>query len=257
MSGAVLNEILTLDIYRFFMVFARIGAALMLFPGFGATMVSTRIRLILALALSLVLLPIVGPLYPNLPRHLGGLTLLIFGEVAVGIFLGVLTQVVMSAMNVAGTFIGFQIGLTNAFSYDVVAEQQSSTLSAFLANVALVALFTTDLHHLLIRALTDSYATFVPGQLLPLGDFAETLSHLLSESFGMGIRLAAPLLVYGLIFYAGLGLLSRLAPQIQVFFVALPLQVFSGLWMLMVALPVMIIVFLRFFEDSLIPFVAR
>ncbi len=257
MSGSVLNEILTLDIYRFFMVFTRIGAALMLFPGFGGTVVSVRIRLILALALSLVLLPIVGPLYPNLPRHLGALMLLIGGEVLVGVFLGLVTQVVMSAMNVAGTFIGFQIGLTNAFSYDIVAEQQSSTLTAFLANVALLALFATDMHHLMIHALVDSYATFVPGQPLPLSDFSETLSHMLSESFGVGVRLAAPLLVYGLVFYVGLGLLSRLAPQIQVFFVALPLQVFSGLWMLMVALPVMVIVFLRFFEASLMPFVAR
>jgi len=253
----VLNDILTLDIYRFFLVFTRIGAAMMIFPGFGSQMVSARVRLILALAISLVLLPVVGTLYPALPRHVGGLVLLIMGEALVGVFLGMVTQVVMSAMNVAGTFIGFQIGLTNAFSYDAVAQQQSTTLTAFLANVAMLALFATDMHHLMLHALADSYATFVPGQPLPLDDFSETLARLLSVSFGFGIKLAAPLLAFGLIFYTGLGLLARLAPQIQIFFVALPLQVFAGLWMLMVALPVMIMVFLRFFESSLMPFVAR
>lgn len=251
---AVLNEILTLDIYRFFMIVARVGAAMMLLPGFSGQLVSTRIRLLLALVLSLVLLPVVGALYPPLPRHVGALLLLIMGEILVGIYLGVLTQALMAALNIAGTIIGFQSGLTNAFSFDAVAEQQGSTLTAFLSTTALVAIFATDLHHLMLRALADSYATFVPGQPLPLDDFASTLAHTLSGSFGVGVRLASPVLAFGLIFYAGLGLLSRLAPQIQVFFVALPLQVIAGLSMLMIALPLIIMIFLRWFEAGLIPF---
>lgn len=251
---AVLNEILTLDIYRFFMIFARLGAALLLMPGFSGQLVSTRIRLLLGLALTLVLLPVVGTLYPPLPRHVGGLVALIAGEVLVGLYLGILTQILMACLNIAGTFISFQVGLTNAFSFDTVAEQQSTTLTAFLSNVALVALFATDMHHLMLRAMADSYATFVPGQMLPLDDFSETLGHLMSASFGLGVQLAAPVLAFGLIFYSGLGLMSRLAPQIQVFYVAMPVQVIGGLGMMMVALPLMIIVFLRWFEAGLIPF---
>lgn len=250
----MLNEILTLDIYRYFLIFTRLGAAMLLLPGFAGQLVSTRIRLLLALSLSLVLLPVVGRLYPPLPRQLGGLVMLIVGEALVGVYLGVLTQMLMAALNIAGTFVSFQIGLTNAFSFDAVAEQQGSTLTALLSNIALMALFATDMHHLMLRALADSYATFVPGQPLPLDDFSETLSHLLSASFGLGVQLAAPILVFGLIFYSGLGLLSRLAPQIQVFFVAMPLQLIAGLGMLMVALPVMIMVFLRWFEAGLMPF---
>lgn len=251
----MLNEILTLDIYRFFMIFSRLGAALMLFPAFGGRLVAVNMRLLFALALSLLLLPVVGTIFPPLPRHVGGLILLIGSEVMIGLYLGVVTQMLMSSLNVAGTFIGFQIGLTNAFSFDAVAEQQSSTLTALLSNIALMALLATDMHHLMLRALADSYATFTPGQPLPLDDFSETLGHLMSASFGFGIQVAAPILAFGLIFNVGLGLLSRLAPQIQVFFVGLPLQVIAGLWMLMVALPIMILTFLRWFEAGLIPFV--
>lgn len=251
---AVLNEILTLDVYRYFMIVTRIGAALLLMPGFSGQLVSTRIRLLLALSISLVLLPPLGGMYPALPRQMGSLMLLIMGEALVGVYLGVLTQTLMAALNVAGTFIGFQVGLTNSFSFDTVAEQQSSTLTAMLSSVALVAIFATDLHHLMLRALADSYATFPPGQPLPLDDFSSTLSHLLSASFGLGVKLAAPVLAFGLIFYAGLGLLSRLAPQIQVFFVALPLQVIAGMAMLMIALPLIVLIFLRWFEAGLIPF---
>lgn len=250
----VLNDILTLDIYRFFMILCRIGTALMLLPGFGGHLVSVRTRLLLALAISLVLLPPLAPLYPPVPSRIGGLVRLIVGEVMVGIYLGVLAQMLMSALHVAGTFVSFQIGLTNAFSFDNVAEQQSATLTAFLNNLALVAVFATDLHHLMLRALVDSYALFVPAAPLPLGDFSETLVTTLSTGFGFAIKLAAPLLGFGLIFYAALGLMSRLSPQVQVFFIALPLQIVGGLGMLMVALPLMLLLFLRWFEDGFIPF---
>lgn len=250
----MLNEILTLDIYRFLMIFTRMGAALMLMPGFSGQLVSTRIRLLLGLALTLVLLPVVGTLYPPLPRHVGGLVRLIVGEALVGIYLGVLMQILMACLNIAGSFISFQVGLTNAFSFDTVAEQQSSTLTALLSNIALLALFITDMHHLMLRAMADSYATFVPGQMMPLDDFSETLGHVMSASFGLGVQLSAPVLAFGLIFYAGLGLMSRMAPQIQVFFVAMPIQVVGGLGMLMVALPMMIMIFLRWFEAGLMPF---
>lgn len=250
----MLNEILTLDIYRFLMIFTRLSAALLLMPGFSGQLVSARIRLLLALALTLVLLPSVGTLYPPLPRHMGGLLLLIMGEVMVGVYLGVLTQMLMACLNIAGTFIGFQVGLTNAFSFDAVAEQQGSTLTALVSTIGLLAVFATDMHHLMLRALADSYATFVPGQALPLDDFSETLGHVMSASFGLGLQLSAPILAFGLIFYAGLGLLSRLAPQIQVFFVALPLQVVAGMAMLMITLPLLVILFLRWFEAGLIPF---
>jgi len=250
----VLNDILTLDIYRFFLIFARIGAAMMVLPGLGGQLVANRIRLILALAISLVMLPVVGTKLPPLPNQLSSLVLLIGSEAMIGLYLGILAQTLMSTLNVAGTFIGFQIGLTNAFSFDTVAEQQSSTITAFLSNIALIAIFTTDLHHLMLRAVTDSYAVIVPGQPLPLNDFAETLSKLLSAAFNFALQLAAPLLAFGIIYNVALGLMSRLSPQIQVFFIALPLQVAGGLWMLMVALPLLVLLFLRWFEQGLYPF---
>ena len=250
----MLNEILTLDIYRFFLIFTRIGAALMIMPGMSGHLVSSRIHLILALAISLVLLPVIGTTLPPLPNRLSNLILLIGSEAMIGFYLGILTQALMSTLHVAGTFIGFQVGLTNAFSFDAVAEQQSSTLTALFTNTALIAIFATDLHHLMLRAIADSYTVIVPGQPLPLGDFAETLGRLLSASMSFALQLAAPLLAFGMIYNVALGLMSRLSPQIQVFFIALPLQVLAGLWMMMVALPLIIMLFLRWFEDGLMPF---
>jgi flagellar biosynthetic protein FliR len=247
----VLTELLTLDVYRLMLVFARLGSALMVLPGFGGHMVSPRVRLLLGMVVSFLMLPIIGPILPPLPPSTGLLVLLIFGEVTVGVFIGIVAQLLLSAINIAGTFIGFQTGLTNAFSFDPVAEQQSQLLTGFLSNVALTLIFAADLHHLMIRAMIDSYALFLPGQPLPWGDFAETAAHTLTESFKLGIQLAGPLVAFGLVFYTALGVLSRLVPQMQVFFVALPVQVMVGMWLLMVALPTIMLLFLRWFGDNL------
>lgn len=250
----MLNEILTLDIYRFFMIFARFGAALMLMPGFGGRISATRVRLTLALVLSLVMLPVVGSTYPSMPTEMGGLLLMLLGEVLVGLFLGLLLQVVMAALHLTGTFIGFQVGMTNAFSFDSVAEQQSSILTGFLNVVAITLIFAVDLHHAMLRGIVDSYVLFAPGAPLPLDDFATTLAQTLAASFTMGIRLGAPFVAFALVFYGALGLLAKLSPQIQVFFVALPLQIAIGLWFLIFTMPLMYLMFLRYFEDSLFPF---
>lgn len=250
----MLNEILTTDIYRFFVLMTRLGAAIMVMPGLGGQRVPARVQLIFALALSFLLLPVLGGQVPPLPRTVGGLLLVILGEATVGLFLGMLMQAVMAALHVASTIVGFNTGLTNAFSFDAVAEQQSSLLTSFLSTLALVVIFATDLHHLMLRAVVDSYALFPVGRPLPLGDFADMLARILADSFSLAMKMAAPLIAFGLIFYAGLGLLSRMVPQMQVFFVGLPVQMLTGLWMLMVALPLIMLLFLRRFEDTLVPF---
>jgi flagellar biosynthetic protein FliR len=127
-------------------------------------------------------------------------------------------------------------------------------LTSFLSNVALAVVFATNSHHLMLRAILDSYDVFPPGAALPLDDFATTLGHLVTHAFEMGLRLAAPVLVFGLVFQSGMGILSRLVPQMQVYFIAMPIQLLLGLWMLMVSLPVMMMMFARDFAEGLGPF---
>jgi flagellar biosynthetic protein FliR len=251
----MLTDLLQLDIFRFLLVFTRIGSALMLFPGLGGSLVSTRIRLLLALSISFVMAPAVSSVLPGVPPSIGGMVLAVFGEAVVGIFLGTVIMVIMSTLNMAGSMIGYQTGLTNAFSFDPIAQQQSQLLTGFLSNIGLVAVFATDLHHLMFQAVFESYSLFPPGKPLQFGDYAETLGHLVTDTFKVGMQFAAPLVVFGLVFYTGLGLLSRLVPQLQVFFVGMPVQVMVGMWLFMVSLPLIISLFLRFFESGLMPYV--
>jgi flagellar biosynthetic protein FliR len=228
----------------------------MVLPGFGSGVVQVRVRLLLGLAIALLLLPVLGPKLPPLPTHPAQLGLLLAGEATVGVFLGMVGQFLLSALTVAGSFMSFQTGLTNAFSFDAVAQEQSQMLTGLLSTLAIVAVFAGDMHHLMLKAMVDSYDLFPPGSPLPLDDIAMTLSRLLSAMFSLGVRLAAPVLVFGMVFYAGLGLLSRMVPQMQVFFVATPLQVLIGLWMTMVALPVLMMLFMGAFQSGMLRYVA-
>ena len=89
-------------------------------------------------------------------------------------------------------------------------------------------LFATDSHHLVIAALNDSYAIFSPGELMPSGDVAALATRAFAAAFKIGMQLSAPFLVFGLVFNIGLGVLARLMPQMQVYFVGVPLSILAG-----------------------------
>ena len=250
----MLSDVLPLEVFRFFIVLTRFGTAIMLLPGIGGHLVSMRIRLWLAVCVVFLMLPVVGGQFTAIPKTIGSTVLIVFGELVIGAFIGTVVTVIMSVLSLAGSMIGYQVGLTNAFSFDPIAQQQSQLLTGFLSNVALLAIFSTDLHHLMFQAIAESYVLFPPGQVLPWGDFTEILSHMVTETFRVGLQFSAPLVVFGLLFYTGLGLLSRLVPALQIFFITQPIQILFGAWMFMMTLPMIISLFLRYFEDGLIPY---
>lgn len=252
----MLREILATDVFKLMLVFARLGAAVMLFPGFGSAMVNARVRLVLALGLAFILLPSLAPHLPPMPAGPLSLFLLIAGEVTIGLFLGILTQVLMVPLDLAGNSIGYAVGLTNVFTFDPISQQQSQALTGFLNMLGMTLVFLTDTHHLMLRALVDTYTLFTPGNPLPMGDFAYSVVHTLDESFVLGIKLAAPLMVFVLTFNTALGLLNRLVPQMQVFFVGLPIQILGGLAILMTCLAPIMYWFLRYVSDGVAAFVA-
>lgn len=247
----MLNAMLSADLYKWLMIFARLGAGAMLLPGLSSSIVAVRIRLLFALMLAFILLPVIGPRLPPPPSQTFALFLLLAGEVTVGIFIGILTQTLLSALDQAGNSISSAVGLTNMFAFDPITEQQSQLMTGFLNLLAMVLIFITDTHHLMIHALVDSYDLVTPGRGLPSDDLAHTLVRTLAAASLMGLRLAAPLLVFSVTFNSGLALLNRLVPQVQVFFVGLPIQIFGGLTILMVCLPAIMLLFIGQLVDGI------
>ena len=250
----MLQQILTLNIFAFLMIFVRIGTAFMVMPGFGSTDVSPNIKLAFALAVSFSVTPVLAGGLPGMPATPAGLGILIMGEVLIGAFLGSIGRIMSAALHVAGTVISFVSSMTNAFVHDAIADQQSSTVSGFLGTMGMVLIFVTDMHHLMLRAVVESYALFKPGEQLMVGDIMNIMARHYADSFTLGVQLAAPFLITGTAYYVGLGLLSRLMPALPVFFVALPLQIAMQITIMMLGLSTMMMIFLARYEQAYIQF---
>ena len=242
--------------FAFILLFARTGALSMALPGIGSQMVPPRIRLVFALALSLILYPLVSKVFPDLPTSLFGMISAVVSEVLIGLGIGFSVRIIISSIQVAGTAIAFQTGLAFAQNVDPANGTQSSLFGTFLSILSLALIFSTDMHHLLLSAIHDSYILFKPGSALPTGDFAQVGVQTVSRGFRIAIQLAGPFLVFGLIFYLGVGVLSRLIPQVQVFFLAMPLNITLGFVLFMLLISTLMLWFLDYVGEALQPYLA-
>ena len=241
--------------FVFLLVFARLGSMIMMMPAIGENGIPARVRLIMALLLTALIMPLVAGSYGKLPETITGTAMLIVFEIAVGIFIGMAARLIMAALHVAGNIIALQMSLAFAQNVDPSQGHQGVLVANFLNLLAIALIFATDMDHMLIAAMRDSYELFKPGQYLPVGDFSQMAVETFSHAFRLGLQLAAPFLVFGLIFYLGIGVISRLMPQIQIFFIAMPANITLGLVLLMVLLGAMMTWFLDSFESTVMLFV--
>ena len=251
----MLEELLRLNLFAFFLIFARIGAAIMFLPGFSATYVAARFRLALALAISFVTFPVLAAKLPVPPSAFPDMALMFVGEIIIGSFFGLILRVLISSLQTAGTIASLASSMANALVQDPIAEQQSSTISGFLLTIGVVLIFVTDMHHLMLRALLESYAMFEPGQTPPFGEFADAIGRQVADSFALGLQMSAPFVVIGLTYYIGLGLLGRLMPQLPVFFFGLPLQITLQIFVFTITLSGIMLVFVQTFEAKVYRFI--
>jgi flagellar biosynthetic protein FliR len=245
----MLAQLLPDNIFTLFLVFARVGAALMLLPGFGEVFVSARVRLMLALAVTVVVTPLVGDQFPASSGAPLAMFVLLGGEIAVGLLIGALARMFMAALHMAGVIIGMQVSLGNAELFDPVNAAQGSVIATFLNLLGIFLVFAADLHHLMLLAVVDSYGVFAPGAALPLADVTQIAVRVMSRAFAVAMQLAAPFIVVGILFYLGLGLLARLMPAVQVFFIAIPLQIVIGFLVMTMMLSAGMMWFLGHFEN--------
>jgi flagellar biosynthesis protein FliR len=241
----------------FALVMARIGTLVMMMPGLGDRSIPARARLTFALLLSLLMVPIVRPLLPGLNGSLELLVRLLILEILIGFMLGTAVRVTLSAMQLAGTVIAQQMGLSFSAAMDPSSGTQNPTIATFLVMLATVMIFTLDLHHLSIRGMHDSYEMIRPGTVPPVGDGVQLVVRTFTAAFAIGIQISAPFLVFAIIFNIGLGVLARLMPQLQVFFVAMPATILLGAFVLLACIGVMMNVFMTHLAGVLNQFIVR
>lgn len=253
----MLQEFLVSGVFAFMIIFVRFGTALMIMPGIGDSFVPNNIRLYIALGFSLALTPVLMRMVPTPVPAFGTLLALLAIEFVTGLFIGSIARVLMMALDTAGMLISMASGISNAQVFNPSLAVQGSVFGAFMSVMGVTLLFVTDLHHLLLMGLMESYEMFPMGGVPDTGSMAELMARAVSASFLTGFQIAIPFVVISLLLYIGMGVLSRLMPQVQVFILAIPVQILLALITLSITLSASMLFFLTRFEDGMVYFLSQ
>jgi flagellar biosynthetic protein FliR len=238
--------------FQAMLVFARLGAAVMLLPGLGEADIPASLRLGLGLALWALLFPVLQPGLPAAPEAAAEAVRLVAQEVVIGLWLGTLARLAVLAFAMLGQLVGTLAGLAGMLVADPTLGQGGTALSRAFALLAAVLVLATGLHGIALRAMVESYALLPAGDPFPGGAAAEAVARAGAESLGLALRLAAPFVIGAIGLNIALGLLARLAPQVQTFFVATPGQILAGLALLALLAPPLILAFAEALRASLV-----
>jgi flagellar biosynthetic protein FliR len=215
--------------FAFMLVLARVGTACMLLPGIGEAEMPGTLRVIFAVVLSGLLLPVLSPLIPPAPSGVAELAFMLVAEIFTGLWLGWLTRLILLALPMAGQLMATAIGMSNVLQPDAMLGASAAALSRLLGLAAPLLILASGLHGLALQAVAGSYQLIKPGTFLPIGDSVAFLVDAVGQAFGLALRLAAPLLMASLLVHLSLGLAGRLVPHLQIYFAGLPAQILVGI----------------------------
>lgn len=239
------------QVYVFGLVFARVGSMIMVMPGLGEAALSPRLRLAFALLTAFCIAPTVASTLPALDPTVGGVAFAVLKEVLIGLMIGTILRLFMSSLAMAGEIISIQTTLAFAQTSNPMQAQPSASITTFLTLTALTLIFVTNLHHSFLLAMAKSYSLFAPLKPLPLQDTVTLAIQTVSQSIALGVQLSAPVIVFSLVLNIATGLVGRVMPQFQIFFVATPLSVLLGLSLLALSVSMIGLIWIQRYESFL------
>ncbi len=217
----------------FLLILLRAGITVALLPFFSSRNFPAQVKIGLAVAIALILTPVV-----DLKITQNSLPVLVFNEIILGVAFGFAARFVFFAIEMAGQVISSAMGLTiaNVFNPDI---GQSTELAQFFGFIAMLLLLSMDTHHDLIYIFVKSYEWIPAGEGVTLKIVPAVVS-LGSTMFVIALKISAPVVMTMVITHLVLGFIYKAAPQINIFFVAYPIYIFVGLLVLLVGTPVFI-----------------
>lgn len=216
----------------FLVAFCRIGGIVMLLPFFSDEAAPVRVRLLIAMGLTLGMMGLVMPSITPVMTTPRSLPMLVMSETMIGASLGAIMRMMFQAIGAAGSIISFQVGLSSAMVADPAMGGQSTVISRFLLLAATLTCLSLNLHHLWIAAIIRSYEHFPVGQLPPARDLSDLAVQTLTHSLVLALSLSAPLVAFGVLFNFALALVTRMAPSLQLFMMLAPLNLLLGVALL-------------------------
>ena len=222
----------------FMLVFFRLTGIFIFGPVFGSSVLPMRVKVLLALVLAFCVYPIIPP---QVPVHLSvaGLAVAVGTEILIGLIIGYGASLPLVAMQVGGLMMGHQLGLGLAQVFNPEFNEQSEVLSQFLFLVALTAFLLMNGHHAMLMALVNSFQSVPLGGYLPDGGLVYTITGLLTATFDLGLRVAAPLLCLVFLETIAMGFVARTVPQLNILSLGFPLRILLGMFLVVGAVAMM------------------
>lgn len=226
-----LSELTDQLVFSYLIILCRIGSALMVLPGISESYVAIRIRLLFALSISVLLLPNIN--IPKIPHNSLSLAMTMSSEIIIGIFLGSITKLLIGTTHILGMIIATISGLGSALLFDPTQGSQGAMVGNFLTNLSIVLLFASNMHHMLILGFAESYSLFEIDKFVNFSDVNHEVIKIVSKSFDIALKLAAPQIVIAVIIMIAGGILGRLMPSIQIFNLITSPQMLISFYILM------------------------
>ena len=251
----LLDHFLLTQSFAFMMLMCRFGACLMALPAFGDSYVPMRVRVMLAVGISVMLTPVLEDTMPAVPGNPIMMMVFITAEIFVGVFIGLLIRAITSTMHVAGTAIANQSSLSLAAIFDRNAGVQSTLIANLYGLMGLMILFVLDLHHILLAAMIQSYDVFPAGAWPFTEDMSTLFARKVGDAFLLGVQFSMPHIIMLLLIYLLGGVMTRLMPTFQVFFVLMPGQILVAILLMVVLISPMAIIYGQYLEENFLSLV--
>ena len=230
-------------------VFIRLGAMFYLLPGVGETVVSARIRLTCALALAVLIMPILSEGFGQESYNVSAAFALIFIEAIYGLLLGFGFRLMVYTLQILGNVVSQALSISQVLG-EGIATEPNTTVSTLLMMAGVTVLVTLGVHIEAVGILIMSFEMFPIGTAPNLDGMAYWLNHKSADAFAVGITLALPFIILNFVYNAILGFLNRAMPQLMVSFVGMPAITGAGLFLLMISAGAILTTWSRLYFDS-------
>ncbi|NLM20973.1 MAG: flagellar biosynthetic protein FliR [Peptococcaceae bacterium] len=231
-----LAELLHWNLSLFLLIFSRWAGMVMIAPVFGARGVPGMVKLGLAMSMTVVVYPLLATSSPVIPQDFFPYVGLFIKEILVGLVMGFIINLISVVMQGAGRMLDFQLGFIMANTIDPIHGMQSPMTGNFLMVLTTMILLATNAHHFIIAALVKSYE-YLPLNPLTVPNSVPFFIDITSKVIALSVQIALP--VYGAVVLAdiGVGLLSKIVPQLNMFSVIFPVKIIFGLTLFLFMIP--------------------
>ena len=224
-----------------FLVFCRIGGCVLALPGFSSARVPDQLRVFIAGALSIAVMPLLwDTVYPAVHTSSATYIGFIFSESLIGVMYGMLARLYTLGLQFAASVLAMMVGYSQPSASDIFEDTAESALSGFVTFAGMMILFMMDFHHIVFRALIDSYTSMPFGGIMEMRSTLISFTDTLSSTTYIMLRLSSPFLIFGLLFNIAIGFINKLAPQIPVYFISTPYLLLGGLFLFYFSVAAMI-----------------